>query len=182
MDNWVKLGPCVRRSRHHRAQHKKVYIIGHRDDRLSSLTRRSPPRDDRKVEDFYRKPSTSSTSSSTLEKRPKQTSSSRYNTLPMTIPSATFYLGPKFESLPSSLEAQKPVQLTSVLKKPGSVKSDRKSLKKVAFLESSYWYQNEPGYFSYDVKTVYPTRFKTDFCHIWTFISAVTQWPFYVKM
>jgi hypothetical protein len=48
------------------------------------------------------------------------------------------YLGPKFDSLPSHLEVQKPAQLTSVLKKPGSGKSDRKSLKKVAFLESSY--------------------------------------------
>ena len=111
------------------------------DDRTSTtLTRRSPPRDtNKKAEDHFRK-------ASTLERRPKANPNgytSRYqsHTLPMKIPSepsATFYLGPKFESLPSSLEVQKPPQLTSVLKKPGAGKSDRKSLKKVAFLESSY--------------------------------------------
>lgn len=110
------------------------------DERTSTmLTRRSPPREAKKAEDLFRK-------SSTLERRPKASMNgynSRYqsHTLPIKIPSepsATFYLGPKFESLPSSLEVQKPPQLTSVLKKPGSGKSDRKSLKKVAFLESSY--------------------------------------------
>jgi hypothetical protein len=74
-------------------------------------------------------------------------SSSRYisSTLPIKIPSsvheplsATYYLGPKFDSLPNNFEVRKPTQLTSVLKKPGSGKPDRKSLKKVAFLESSY--------------------------------------------
>jgi hypothetical protein len=48
----------------------------------------------------------------------------------------------RYDSLPAKIEDLKleepTVKLVSVLKKPGSGKSDRKSLKKVAFLESNY--------------------------------------------
>jgi hypothetical protein len=81
-----------------------------KDERVSTLTRRSPPRDDKKVDEFHRK-------TSTMEKRPKQApASSRYqsHTLPIKIPSAAvasakFYLEPKFDSLPSHLEVQGPI-------------------------------------------------------------------------
>ena len=135
-----------------------------REDKLvidiATINRRSPPReekhfDDRKSSNDDRKSSNDDRKSSTVDRRktskqsaPPVSSSSRYSssTLPIKIPSsvheplaATYYLGPKFDSLPNNFEVRKPTQqLTSVLKKPGSGKPDRKSLKKVAFLESSY--------------------------------------------
>jgi hypothetical protein len=103
--------------------------------------RRSPPRNDKPPEEppsVFRK-------SSTLERRAKASSpnASRFQPLPIRVPSTVpdppaAGPGPGFDSLPNSLEVQKPFRLTSVLKKPGSGKSDRKSLKKVAFLESGY--------------------------------------------
>ena len=119
---------------------------------INDLTRRSPPREEKKID-------TSTTDKKSLERRktapptlsnkPTQpiaiAGDSRYktSTLPIKIPSshaeplaATYYLGQKFDSLPTRFEEKK--QLTSVLKKPGTGRPDRKSLKKVAFLESSY--------------------------------------------
>lgn len=117
----------------------------------NDLTRRSPPREEKKLD-------TTATDKKILERRktaPPTLSNkstqpiaiggdSRFktSTLPIKIPSshaeplaATYYMGQKFDSLPTRFEEKK---LTSVLKKPGTGRSDRKSLKKVAFLESSY--------------------------------------------
>ena len=94
-------------------------------------TRKSPPREGRHFADDL---SMHNNRASTYDRQKapttaKQTATRQKSlTLPIRIPereplAASYYLVPKFESLPSKFEDHKPVQqLTSVLKKPGTGK------------------------------------------------------------
>lgn len=91
---------------------------------VQASTRKSPPREDRHFVDDL---SMCNNKASTFERRKTPTvCRQKCSTLPIKIPeretlAASYYLVPKFESLPSKFEDHKPVQhLTSVLKKPGT--------------------------------------------------------------
>ena len=96
-----------------------------------SSTRKSPPREGRLYADDL---SIHNNRASTYDRQKAPTTSKQIATrqksltLPIRIPeretlAASYYLVPKFESLPSKFEDHKPVQqLTSVLKKPGTGK------------------------------------------------------------